>query len=172
MLTDNGKQFTGKFARPLPAEVLFERICRDNGITARLTKRRSPATTGKIERFHKTLRRELLDETGAFESIEAAQAAIDEWVHAYNAVRPHQSLDMATPASLFRSPVADPELSSAADVGRPDEPPGPIPLMTPPNVGSGPLPIEMEARVPPSGVVVIAGLQQLILVPLIRSLSA
>ncbi len=161
VLTDNGKQFTGKFTRPLPAEVLFERICRDNGITARLTKRRSPTTTGKVERFHKTLRRELLDETGAFESIEAAQAAIDEWVHAYNTVRPHQSLDMATPASLFRSRVTDPELHPAADLSRPDEQVSPIPLMAPPNVRSGPLPIEMEARVPPSGVVVIAGLQQL-----------
>lgn len=147
--------------RPLPVEVLFERICRDNGITARLTKRRSPTTTGKIERFHQTLGRELLDETGAFESIEAAQAAIDEWLHAYNTVRPHQSLDMATPESLFRSRVTDPQLHPAADVGRPDEPANPIPLMTPPNGGGGPLPIENEARVPPPGVVVIAGLQQL-----------
>ncbi|CAN5817687.1 IS481 family transposase [soil metagenome] len=161
VLTDNGKQFTGKFTRPLPVEVLFERICRENGITARLTKRRSPTTTGKIERFHKTLRRDLLDEAGAFESIEAAQAAIDEWVHAYNTVRPHQSLDMATPASLFRSRVADPELHPATDVGCFNEPANPTPLMVTPAVGRGPLPIEMEARVPPSGVVVIAGLQQL-----------
>jgi hypothetical protein len=107
------------------------------------------------------LRRELLDETGAFESIEAAQAAIDEWVHAYNTVRPHQSLDMATPASLFRSRVTDPELHPAADVSRPDEPASPIPLMSPSDARGGPLPIEMEARVPPSGVIVIAGLQQL-----------
>ncbi|MGV7796003.1 DDE-type integrase/transposase/recombinase, partial [Mycobacterium kansasii] len=49
VLTDNGKQFTGKFTRPLPVEVLFERICRENGITARLTRRRSPTTTGKVE---------------------------------------------------------------------------------------------------------------------------
>jgi transposase InsO family protein len=28
--------------------VLFERICRENGITQRLTKPRSPTTTGKI----------------------------------------------------------------------------------------------------------------------------
>ena len=33
VLTDNGKQFTGRFGKPRPAEVLFERICRDNGIT-------------------------------------------------------------------------------------------------------------------------------------------
>ena len=32
VLTDNGKQFTGRFGKPRPAEVLFERICRRNGI--------------------------------------------------------------------------------------------------------------------------------------------
>ncbi|AYJ47368.1 transposase [Rhodococcus sp. P1Y] len=101
VLTDNGKQFTGKFARPLPVEVLFERTCREHGISARLTKRRSPTTTGKIERFHRTLRRELLDEVGPFASIEAAQLALDEWVHSYNTERPHQSLDMATPVTLL-----------------------------------------------------------------------
>jgi transposase len=42
VLTDNGKQFTGRFGKPRPAEVLFERICRENGITQRLTKPRSP----------------------------------------------------------------------------------------------------------------------------------
>ncbi|WP_123028655.1 IS481 family transposase [Mycolicibacterium stellerae] len=161
VLTDNGKQFTGKFTRPLPVEALFERICREHGITARLTKRRSPTTTGKIERFHRTLRRELLDETGAFESIKAAQAAIDEWVHAYNTVRPHQSLDMATPASLFRSQATQPDPPSAAASAGPDEDFSSPPLTAPPAVNTAPLPIEMDARVPPSGVVVIAGLQQI-----------
>jgi hypothetical protein len=28
VLSDNGKQFTGRFGAPRPAEVLFERICR------------------------------------------------------------------------------------------------------------------------------------------------
>ena len=46
------KQFTGRFTKPRPAEVLFERVCRENGITARLTKPRSPTTTGKLERWH------------------------------------------------------------------------------------------------------------------------
>jgi transposase len=39
VLTDNGKQFTGRFTKPRPGEVLFERICRENGIVARNTKR-------------------------------------------------------------------------------------------------------------------------------------
>ncbi|MFE6848800.1 IS481 family transposase [Streptomyces sp. NPDC057686] len=102
VLTDNGKQFTGRFTKPFPAEVLFERICRENGITARLTKPRSPTTTGKIERFHKSLRRELLDHVGPFADQATAQAAIDAWVHGYNHSRPHQSLEMATPVSVFR----------------------------------------------------------------------
>ena len=107
VLSDNGKQFTGRFTRPRPAEVLFERVCRENGITARLTKPRTPTTTGKIERFHQTLRRELLDHCGPFADLAAAQAAVDAWVQGYNEVRPHQAIDMATPASLFR-PTAGP----------------------------------------------------------------
>jgi transposase InsO family protein len=51
VLTDNGKQFTGRFGKPRPAEVLFERICRKNGITQRLTKPNSPTTTSKVERL-------------------------------------------------------------------------------------------------------------------------
>jgi transposase InsO family protein len=102
VLTDNGKQFTGRFTKPRPAEVLFERVCREHGITAKLTKPYSPTTTGKVERWHQTLRRELLDVAGPFADLPSAQAAITAWVHAYNHQRPHQALGMATPASLFR----------------------------------------------------------------------
>ena len=80
VLTDNGKVFTGRFHKPgVPVEVLFDKICRENGITHRLTKIHSPTTTGKIERLHQTLQRELLDVHGPFESIEALQAALDAW---------------------------------------------------------------------------------------------
>src|SRR5262245_18512585 len=101
VLSDNGRQFTGRFGRPRPAEVLFERICRENGITQRLTKPRSPTTTGKIERLHQTLQRELLNVHGPFASIEDAQAAVDAWRKKYNTDRPHQSLTMAFPAARF-----------------------------------------------------------------------
>jgi transposase InsO family protein len=99
ILTDNGKQFTGRFG--YGGEVLFDRICRDNGITHRLTPPRTPTTTGKVERFHQSLRRELLDHCGQFENIHVAQAAVDAWVVEYNTVRPHQALDMASPAARF-----------------------------------------------------------------------
>ena len=57
ILTDNGKVFTGRFHHP-PVEVLFDRICRENGVEHLLTAPRSPTTTGKVERFHRTLRLE------------------------------------------------------------------------------------------------------------------
>ena len=108
VLTDNGKVFTGRFHKPgVPVEVLFDKICRENGITHRLTKIHSPTTTGKIERLHQTLQRELLDVHGPFASIEALQAALDAWREEYNTDRPHQSLGMAFPASRF-TPASSP----------------------------------------------------------------
>jgi transposase InsO family protein len=100
VLTDNGKVFTGRFG-PQPVEVLFDRICRENGISHRHTAVRSPTTTGKIERFHQSLRREFLADR-SFASLEQAQAELDRWVDDYNTVRPHQALEMATPAERFR----------------------------------------------------------------------
>jgi transposase InsO family protein len=108
VLTDNGKQFTDRFGRG--GEVLFDKICRRNGIAHRLTQPSSPTTTGKIERFHQTLRRELLDDARPFTSLLQAQAAVDEWVREYNAARPHQALDTAgpvTPAERFQPAPAE-----------------------------------------------------------------
>jgi transposase InsO family protein len=100
VLTDNGKVFTGKYAQP-PVEVLFDRICRENGVEHLLTRPRTPTTTGKIERFHRTLRLEF-DTRQVFPSLRIAQQALDEWVAYYNSARPHQSLADATPASRFQ----------------------------------------------------------------------
>jgi transposase InsO family protein len=105
VLTDNGKCFTGRFGTHR-AEVLFDRMCRENGISHRLTAPRSPTTTGKIERFHQSLKRELLADR-TFTSFDAAQQAFDAWVVDYNTQRPHQALEMAVPADRFRLvPVA------------------------------------------------------------------
>lgn len=81
--------------------MLFERICRENGITQRLTKPASPTTTGKIERLHQSLQNELLDDHGPFENFEALQAALDAWQEEYNTEWPHQALGMAFPATRF-----------------------------------------------------------------------
>jgi transposase InsO family protein len=101
VLTDNGKVFTGRFAQP-PVEVLFDRICRENGVDHLLTEPRSPTTTGKIERFHRTLRVEF-DTRQVFRNLKTAQEALNEWVAYYNTQRPHQSLGDATPESRFRT---------------------------------------------------------------------
>src|SRR5262249_59114816 len=79
VLTDNGKVFTGRFGKPHPAEVLFERICRRNGIKQLLTKPYSPTTIGKVERWHQSLQTEFLNDAGPFASLEGAQAALDAW---------------------------------------------------------------------------------------------
>ena len=101
VLTDNGKVFTGRFTQP-PVEVLFDRICRENGVDHILTEPRSPTTTGKIERFHRTLRIEF-NTRQVFRNLKTAQEALDEWVSYYNMQRPHQALGDHTPESRFHS---------------------------------------------------------------------
>ena len=46
IITDNGKQFTDRFGKR--GEVLFDKICRSNGITHRLTQPASPNQNGKV----------------------------------------------------------------------------------------------------------------------------
>jgi transposase InsO family protein len=101
VLTDNGKVFSGRYAKP-PVEVMFDRICRENGIDHILTRPASPTTTGKIERFHRTLRAEF-NTAQVFRNLKTAQEALDEWVTYYNRQRPHQSLGDRAPESRFRA---------------------------------------------------------------------
>jgi hypothetical protein len=61
---------------------------------------RHPQTQGKDERFHRTLKAEVLDGR-PLADLEAAQRAFDAWRHVYNSRRPHEALDMQTPASRF-----------------------------------------------------------------------
>lgn len=106
ILTDNGKVFTGRFG-PGTGEVLFDRICRENGIKHILTAPRSPTTTGKVERFHRTLREEFL--TGkTFDTVADAQTELDGWVELYNHVRPHQGIGMVAPVERFRLAAGEP----------------------------------------------------------------
>jgi transposase InsO family protein len=115
ILTDNGKVFTGRFSHP-PVEVLFDAICREHGIEHLLTQPRCPTTTGKIERFHRSLRAEFLSAHKPFTNLKTAQQALDEWIGYYNNTRPHQSLDMATPAERFATGTARTPLSSLTTV--------------------------------------------------------
>jgi transposase InsO family protein len=121
ILTDNGKVFTGRFNRP-PVEVLFDRICRENGIGHLLTQPRSPTTTGKIERFHRALRTEFRTDR-VFDSLDAAQCELDAWVTDYNTNRPHQGIGMDTPAHRFLRTAAAPvtPIRDRPQTGRPGD---------------------------------------------------
>jgi transposase InsO family protein len=99
ILTDNGKVFTGRLGRK-PANVLFDRICVNNGIRHLLTAPYSPTTTGKIERLHKTMRKEFFSAKN-FATIEDMQQALDAWVVDYNNEREHQSLGDVPPIRRF-----------------------------------------------------------------------
>jgi transposase InsO family protein len=168
VLTDNGTVFTGRFIKPRPAEVLFERICRENGITQRLTRPRSPTTTGKIERLHQSLQLELLDVHGPFESLAALQAGLDTWREEYNTDRPHQSLGMAFPASRFTPavsplPLRVPSQLIAASTRQAEQPEPPCAELSaapaPDGQQAPPVAVEADRVVPPSGNLWIGGQQ-------------
>ncbi len=179
VLTDNGKQFTGRFGKPRPAEVLFERILRENGITHRLTRVRAPTTTGKVQRFHQRLRKELLATLPPLPSAEVAQQVLDAWVDDYNHRRPHQALGGLTPAERFHAKpdrghsdqdagaVLPLWLPAALDQENVELPAAePVAVPTPPAAEANPaatnptvLPLEVDARVPACGNLGMAGRQ-------------
>lgn len=59
-----------------------------------------PQTLGKDERFHRTLKAEVIG-TRTFISIEHCQRSFDHWREVYNFERPHEALAMAVPASRY-----------------------------------------------------------------------
>ena len=64
-----------------------------------------PQTQGKEERFHRTLREEVLDaaDGGAgFADLSVCQRAFDAWREVYNEQRPHDALDLAVPVNRYR----------------------------------------------------------------------
>jgi transposase InsO family protein len=87
VLTDNGREYCGTERHP------FEIYLALNEIEHRRTRVRRPQTNGFVERFNRTV----LDEffrtafrTKLYESIEALQADLDEWMRYYNHERTHQ----------------------------------------------------------------------------------
>ena len=142
-----------------------------NGIVHRLTKPRSPTTTGKVERFHQTLQGECLDGK-VFATLADAQAAVDVWVVEYNHDRPHQALDMATPAKRFNQGRAEREdaddglaLRLPADLEPIPTPRQPAPAPAGEPVGflveaqSTPIAVEVDRVVPASGNLDLRGQQ-------------
>ena len=148
--------------------MLFERICRENGIAgAQHQARASPTTTGKVERWHKTVREEFLAAHEPFASTQAAQDALDAWVVDYNTVRPHQALDMASPVSRFASRVRGGDAAAQELALRLPADLAALPgLCAPTGEASGalvaeavPVAVEVERLVPPSGNLTACGRQ-------------
>lgn len=59
-----------------------------------------PQTQGKCERFHRTLKHELL-EFNRFRDLDDCQIRFQTWRHKYNNYRPHEALEMKVPADRF-----------------------------------------------------------------------
>jgi len=81
-----------------------------------------PQTRGKNERFHRTLKAEVLA-MELLHNFAEVQSAFDRWRPIYNHKRPHQSLDLEVPASRYRpsarsmpSTLPEPEYQAADEV--------------------------------------------------------
>lgn len=72
----------------------------EQGITVSHSRPYHPQTQGKDERFHRTLKAELLGRR-QFDSLEYCQRAFNRWRQQYNEIRPHEALQLQTPASRY-----------------------------------------------------------------------
>jgi transposase InsO family protein len=70
------------------------------GVHVSFSKIRRPQTNGKIERFHLTLKKELL-QFNYFWNLKDTQKNFDLWRVEYNFERPHQALDMKPPITRY-----------------------------------------------------------------------
>lgn len=96
ILSDNVAQFAG-FKR---GYTQFERWLMDLGILPIHGRIKHPQTQGKIERFHRTMKSELLKHT-AIQDIDDAKCKLDLWRHKYNFQRPHEALGMRCPGEVY-----------------------------------------------------------------------
>ena len=97
ILSDNGAQFAG-FRK---GYTQFERWLMDLDILPIHGRIKHPQTQGKIERFHRTMKQELLNHT-TIANIEDAQDKFCLWRDKYNNIRPHEALGMKRPGEVYK----------------------------------------------------------------------
>jgi len=98
MLMDNGPPFgAGSPDRFTPLTVWLLRL----GIAVSHGRPHHPQTQGKEERFHRTLKAELL-QGRVFGDLVEAQRAFDRWRDVYNLERPHEACGLAPPVSRYQ----------------------------------------------------------------------
>ncbi len=98
MLMDNGGPWGGSNPdhRYTPLTIWLLRL----GIGVSHGRPYHPQTQGKDERFHRTMKAEVLQGNN-FAGLAHCQSAFDQWRDIYNLERPHDALDLATPASRY-----------------------------------------------------------------------
>ena len=96
ILSDNGAQFAG-FRK---GYTQFERWLMDLDILPIHGRIKHPQTQGKIERFHRTMKQELLNHTTIM-NIEDAENKFCIWRDKYNNIRPHEALGMKRPSDVY-----------------------------------------------------------------------
>ncbi len=99
MLMDNGSPWGDAGDQP---HTIFTAWLLRLGVRVTHGRPRHPQTQGKDERFHRTLKAEVLHGR-SFRDLAACQMAFDTWRHVYNNDRPHEALGMAVPAQRYRS---------------------------------------------------------------------
>ncbi len=96
ILSDNGWTFRGLHG----GYTTFERWLMEHDILPIHGRVKHPQTQGKIERFHRTMKKELLNHN-SFENLEQAQIALNCWKDKYNNIRPHHALGLKRPADIY-----------------------------------------------------------------------
>lgn len=99
ILADNGPPWGTAGARERHTQLTIWLL--DLGVEVIHGRPYHPQTQGKDERFHRTLKAELLDGR-QFADLAEAQRAFDTWRDIYNAERPHEALALEVPASRYR----------------------------------------------------------------------
>jgi transposase InsO family protein len=98
MLMDNGSPWGGAVEHGYtPLTVWLLRM----GIAVSHSRPFHPQTQGKDERFHRSLKVEVLAQR-LYADFAGMQLRFDEWRYCYNHVRPHEALNMAVPASRYQ----------------------------------------------------------------------
>lgn len=97
MLVDNGSPWGSDLAHPFTSLTVW---MLQLGIRVVHSRPRHPQTLGKLERFHRSLKAELL-QGRSFADIDHCQSGFDWWRDFYNLERPHHALELDTPASRY-----------------------------------------------------------------------
>jgi putative transposase len=81
----------------------FEETCARNDIPVFVLPPRSPKLNGRVERFNRTSQEEFWQCYDGDLDLQSARDALRAWEDEYNHLRPHQALQMRTPAAYLQS---------------------------------------------------------------------